>query len=133
MEKTLTESLSSTQLLDPISSELIVMTDEIPELADFQAAFGCRGVVDQDLIQSYEFIDKSGKRLQLTFGEVDCSFGLSVYQDGKETTRVYDELLNRVKISEEKQAIEVYLTGEPSQLWEIVVWPEICVSVRRMM
>ncbi|WP_259779845.1 hypothetical protein [Aestuariispira ectoiniformans] len=105
---------------------------EIPEPADFQAAFGCNGGVDSDLIQSYEFIDKSGKKLRLTFGEVDCSFGLSVYQDGKEATRVYDEFLYRVKICEEKQAVEVYLTGPTTQFWEIVVWPEICVSVTRM-
>ena len=104
----------------------------VPEPIDFQATFGCACTIDQDLVQTCELIDQRGDKVRLTFGNVDHSFGLSLFRGDTEVFRLYDEFLFSVKIRETKQLVEVMLGDcEFTQTWEVRVWPEIFVSAVR--
>ncbi|WP_143182017.1 hypothetical protein [Thalassospira sp. TSL5-1] len=105
---------------------------EFPSISDFQAAFGCEGSINEDMVQCCDFIDRNGNKLRLTFGGIDCYFGCSVFYGDWEVVRIYDETLVRAKINKEKQAVEVFLSSSPEQVCSIKNWPEISVSMVRL-
>ncbi len=102
----------------------------MPSSDDFISIFGCEYSVSDDLIQKYKFQDDAANELGLTLGLSDCSFGLSLLQNGFEILKIYDERLRSVTINESDQSILAILgdTGKEQKI-RIVVWPKAQISI----
>lgn len=117
-----------------MSSSCLTPNDiKVPDSDDFISTFGCDYSVDDDLYQQYLFLDSSDSKLRLTFGLVDNSFGLSLWQGESEIVKIYDEFLLEVSIDSDSQQIIIKLKQDSViQKITLSVWPKFLLSAVRM-
>ena len=106
---------------------------QVPSCEDFTSSFGCDCSIDKDLVQICEFRDELGKFIQITFGLLDKSFGLSMSCQGSKLLEVYDEYLTEATVDESNNLIKEMLTSnELIREITITVWPKAIVNIKAM-
>ena len=117
-----------------MTTQLVTPADiKIPEPNDFVSVFGCEYSVDSDCYEKYHFQDEHGATARLTFGHVDNSFELSLWQEGIEVAKIYDEFLREASIDENSQSVTITLQqGDIDQRIKLIVWPRFLLSIESM-
>ncbi|MEP2990745.1 MAG: hypothetical protein ABJL11_17650 [Parasphingorhabdus sp.] len=115
------------------SDEVSTQDIQLPSSEDFIAVFGCDYAIQDEMFQKYEFEDECGGTAKLTFGFVDGSFGLSIFQESTEVLKIYDEYLSVALINEADQSISITLQqGRTAQTIKFKPWPRMAVSIENM-
>jgi hypothetical protein len=105
----------------------------VPTSNEFEATFGCDCSIDDDLVQTCVFQDNLEQEARITFGHVDCTFGVTIIKEGEEIFRIYDEFLHEVSIIEKIQTVNIILKhGSLFQTIDLVIWPQIKISITSM-
>ena len=101
----------------------------IPSPDDFISAFGCESSIESDtFLQECIFNDENGKRLQLTFGFLDNSFSIFLYNGEDLDVSIRSDYLNTVSINNENIYITFINNGKDLK-FSIQIWPRITISM----